>query len=73
MRIILDLDEKILERLAVLGDTVTVISRLVDHAQQGVYRPMAWERGWLEAVFGVDWQTKIERDPDTPNFDRPKQ
>ncbi len=60
--------------LAVLderGDVDEVIQRLVDHAQQGVYRPGSWERGWLEQVFGADWQARLEPGdpygrPDTP-------
>lgn len=72
MRIILDLDENVVELLAVLGEPASVLCNLADHAQQGVYRPMSWERGWLEAVFGTDWQAKLERDPDTPHFERPR-
>jgi hypothetical protein len=37
-----------------------VIHQLIDHAQQGVYRPGAWERGWLEASFGMDWQKFLQ-------------
>ncbi len=29
-----------------------VVGQLVDHAQQGVYRPGAWERAWLCQAFG---------------------
>lgn len=38
-----------------------VVHSLIDHAQQGVYRPGAWERGWLEQAFGDDWQQFLER------------
>lgn len=74
-------------RLAVLADPagfgpVTVegvIAELIDHAQQGVYRPGAWERGWLCQAFGEDWLARVEPD-DRPErmsggdviFDRPR-
>jgi hypothetical protein len=37
-----------------------VVVKLVDHAQQGVYRPGSWERGWLEQAFGSWWQAHLE-------------
>lgn len=37
-----------------------ICARLADHAQQGIYRPGAWERHWLEQVFGDDWQEQLE-------------
>jgi hypothetical protein len=37
-----------------------VILKLIDHAQQGVYRPGSWERGWLSQAFGLDWEQKLE-------------
>lgn len=37
-----------------------VVSKLIDHAQQGVYRPGAWERQWLEMAFSDDWQKFLE-------------
>jgi len=55
-----------------------VIDELIDHAQQGVYRPGAWERMWLEQAFGNDWIEGLESgDPHgRPNceaiFQRPK-
>lgn len=36
-----------------------VLRRLVDHAQQGVYRPAAWERRWLEQVFGDEFLARL--------------
>lgn len=41
-----------------------VISELIDHAQQGVYRPGSWERPWLTQAFGDDWVEYMEPDPD---------
>jgi hypothetical protein len=37
-----------------------VVLKLIDHAQQGVYRPGAWERGWLIQAFGDDWTAYLE-------------
>jgi hypothetical protein len=56
-----------------------VVLKLVDHAQQGVYRPGAWERDWLCQAFGDDWTEYLE--PGDPYgrencehiFQRPKQ
>jgi hypothetical protein len=56
-----------------------VIGALIDHAQQGVYRPGSWERGWLCQVFGGDWTAHL--DPGDPwgrvggeaFFERPRQ
>jgi hypothetical protein len=56
-----------------------VLMELIDHAQQGVYRPGAWERGWLEQAFGDEWQAGLEPDTDRTAgdgrvvFDRPIQ
>jgi len=55
-----------------------VIGRLADHAQQGVYRPGAWERDWLRQAFGDNWTEYLE--PGDPYgranceniFERPK-
>jgi hypothetical protein len=37
-----------------------VVRELIDHAQQGVYRPGAWERQWLMQAFGDDWTAHLE-------------
>lgn len=38
-----------------------IIERLCDHAQQGVYRPGAWERNWLTQVFPLtQWEANLE-------------
>jgi hypothetical protein len=63
-----------------------VVHELIDHAQQGVFRPGSWERPWLSQAFGDDWTACLEPDPRRvmPNsigghgrngmpFDRPKQ
>lgn len=46
-----------------------VVEELIDHAQQGVYRPCAWERDWLAQVFGEDFVQYLEPDG---VFQRPK-
>jgi hypothetical protein len=71
--------------LAVLADpesgpagVALVLATLADHAQQGVYRPGAWERDWLIQVFGDEWLTRVEPDTDDVSadgrviFDRPR-
>ena len=75
------------ERLSVLidpdaglPDLEAVIYELLDHVQQGVYRPGAWERGLVCSVFGEDWLERLEPDtrPDRLSgdgrviFDRPR-
>jgi hypothetical protein len=37
-----------------------VVQELVDHAQQGVYWPGAWEREWLVQAFGPDCIEHLE-------------
>jgi len=53
-----------------------VVLKLIDHAQQGVYRPGAWERNWLTQAFWDDWTEHLEVGdpygrPDSPFFRRP--
>jgi hypothetical protein len=37
-----------------------VVLQLIDHAQQGVYRPGSWERPWLAQAFGEGWTAHLE-------------
>lgn len=86
-KITIEVDDTVYSLLDVLGYTGAldgsrrsvddVVMQLVDHAQQGVYRPGAWERGWLEQAFGSDWQTQLEPGdpygrPNSPMFQRPR-
>lgn len=72
--ITIEIPDEWAERLGALVDpaaglsTVSaVVSELIDHAQQGVYRPGAWERGWLIQAFGDEWEARLV--PDTrPNM-----
>lgn len=71
-------------RLAVLAEghgvegVAVVLATLADHAQQGVYRPGAWERDWVSQVFGDEWLARVEPDLDDVSadgrviFDRPR-
>jgi len=54
-----------------------IVDQLIDHAQQGVYRPGAWERDWLCQAFGDEWIELLEPGdpygrPDSPMFQRPR-
>ena len=66
-RITVDVDDRVYALLEVLtygestADSVEgVVFELIDHAQQGVYRPGAWERDWLRQAFGDDWTAYLE-------------
>lgn len=66
-RISIDIDETVYALLEVLttgefvpGSVEDVVVKLIDHAQQGVYRPGAWERDWLIQAFGDDWTEYLE-------------
>lgn len=60
--------DTVYQLLRVLGPTnvdddvavQSVVELLIDHAQQGVYRPGSWERGWLAHVFFEDWTDRLE-------------
>ncbi len=55
-------------------DVAAVLVELADHAQQGVYRPRAWERGWLCQALGYGWLERLEPDPEHPDiFERPRE
>ena len=64
----LTLDEDTCRYLAVLsasGDVAEVLALLAHHAADGVRRPGAWERGWVEQVPWIreDWQDELRPDP----------
>jgi hypothetical protein len=75
---------KVAQRLGVLAErhgvsgVADVLATLADHAQQGVYRPGAWERAWVMQVFGDEWLARVEPDLDDVAadgrviFDRPR-
>jgi hypothetical protein len=55
------------------GQTVlSVVRRLVHSAADGVRRPGAWERQWVEQAFGTDWQQHLERHPTIEFYDVPR-
>jgi hypothetical protein len=83
--ITIDVSAKVYELLEVLtkGEYAPesvegVILRLIDHAQQGVYRPGAWKRQWLTQAMGDDWLHHLEpgdpygRDGCEALFQKPK-
>jgi hypothetical protein len=47
----IELPEEWFRLLCTLGDPDDVLLRLVDHAQEGIARPGAWEHAWLRQVF----------------------
>lgn len=66
-QITIDIDDTVYALLEVLTkgeygqpSIEDVVSKLIDHAQQGVYRPGAWERDWLIQAFGDDWAAYLE-------------
>jgi hypothetical protein len=68
MTITLTLSDTVADLLAVLGPeeyprearVQAAVNELIDHAQQGVYRPGAWERGWLIQAFGAEFLAQLE-------------
>jgi hypothetical protein len=66
-RITIEVSAKVYELLEVLTkgeyapeSVEAVILALIDHAQQGVYRPGAWEREWLMQAMGWHWLDYLE-------------
>ena len=66
------LDAHTLSYLRVLGDPAEVLAHLAHAAAEGVRRPGAWERGWLEQSgcgvwWGAEgWQERLAGDPQRP-------
>jgi hypothetical protein len=82
-KITIEVDETVYGLLQTLtrggcGPVKDVVIQLIDHAQQGVYRPGAWERDWLCQAFGRGWISCLEpgdpygRDGGELIFQRPK-
>lgn len=70
-RICVDVSDDVYARLQVLGrgdeqfapaPVDAVVGELIDHAQQGVYRPGSWERPWVMQAFGDAWLAHLEPD-----------
>lgn len=62
-KITIEVSDTVYELLKTLdpeGCVEVVVEQLVDHAQQGVYRPGAWERPWLMQAFGEDFIEQLE-------------
>jgi hypothetical protein len=61
------------EILSILGeDPLQVVESLIHHTVDGVVRPGSWERGWLQQVFGSDFESRLENDPKCFSRQRPK-
>lgn len=54
------------------GDAQRTLLELVGRVVDGVTRPGAWERPWLEQAFGDAWQELLEPDPSAPWRQRPR-
>ena len=66
--------EALVDPDAGLNDVAAVLAGLAGHAQQAVYRPGSWERGWLCQAFGYDWLERMEPDPEHPDiYQRPRE
>ena len=66
-KLIVEVDDVVYSLLEVLargpsglGSVEGVVHELIDHAQQGVYRPGAWERDWLTQAFGSEFVHLLE-------------
>ena len=71
----LELSEAMLGLLNVLpGGAVGALRELAERAADGIARPGAWEREWLEQVFPEDeWEGELEPDPAAPHRMRPRE
>ena len=72
MKVEIEITDNVAKLLEVLAPRVVgspeervkyVLMELVDHAQQGVYRPGSWERPWLCQAFGSAFESSLEEDP----------
>ena len=50
---------------------IAVLEHLASSAADGVRRPGAWERAWVEQAFGSWAEELLETDPDAPWRRRP--
>jgi hypothetical protein len=60
MKLELEINDTVASLLRTPGDLEDVVMQLIDHAQQGVYRPGAWEREWLMQAFGAEFIRQLE-------------
>lgn len=79
-KITIEVSEETVELLEVLarsaavptGGVEEVLRHLAYSAADGVRRPGAWERSWIEQAFGGDWHAHVEKVPGVPWNVRPK-
>lgn len=72
IKVTIELSDEAARMLSALGEPAQVLAQLADHAQQGIYRPGAWERDWLCQAFGEEWMDRLEPMPDSPGWQQPK-
>lgn len=71
MKLTIELHEETVRALEVLserGDAEATLHELAARAVDGVSRPGAWERAWLQQAFGYEWIDHLEPDPDAPGW-----
>jgi hypothetical protein len=71
----IEVSELQLAALSVLdehGDPRATPEELTGRVVDGVTRPGAWERCWLEQAFGDDWEQRLEPDPSASWRQRPQ-
>jgi hypothetical protein len=54
------------------GQVTRILRHLVHSAADGVRRPGAWERGWVEQAFGPVPEDELEVVPDAVHARRPR-
>jgi len=82
--ITVELEEDVLELLAVLRlpfddkdrgreeNARGALLHLIHSAADGVRRPGAWERSWLNQAFGYEFEDRLELDPECDFYRRPR-
>jgi hypothetical protein len=71
----IEVSELQLAALSVLdehGDPHRTLLELTGRVVDGVTRPGAWERCWLEQAFGDEWEQRLELDPAASWRQRPR-
>lgn len=74
MKVTIDVPDEMLPLLQLVGNgsAETALLELIERAAQGVTRPGCWERPWLRQVFGDEWLSELEQDPEAYWRQRPR-
>lgn len=74
MKVTIELPEQTVRLLEVVGNgsAEAALLELADRTADGVTRPGCWERAWLLQVFGDEWQSELEQEPDAYWRQRPR-